>query len=127
MSQQTLGKQELEVLNFIGNNEPLSVREVAESFSKTHGLARTTVLTVMDRLRGKGFLRRKKSKGIYQYSTKVPQSQLHRDQIKDFIQKNLGGYLSPLVSYLSEDVDLDENDLNELKRLIKKYDKKGLK
>ena len=124
MSKASLGQLELEVLNHISDREPVSVREVADEFLQTHGLARTTILTIMDRLRGKGYLNRKKSKGLFMYRTRQEKSQVHLGQVKDFVQKNLGGYVSPFFAYLaSGDVELDKADLSEMKRLIAKYEK----
>ncbi len=45
----------MEVLNYIGDHESVSVRDVAQHFEKEKGLARTTILTVMERLRKKVF------------------------------------------------------------------------
>src|SRR5207249_331104 len=61
MEQPSLGDQELEVLRFVAEHAPISVGEVAERFGEPRGLARTTILTVMERLRKKGFLTRSKA------------------------------------------------------------------
>ena len=124
MSKASLGQLELEVLNHISDQEPVSVREVAEAFSESHGLARTTILTIMDRLRSKGYLNRKKQKGLFIYRTRQAKSQVHLGQVKNFVKKNLGGYVSPFFAYLaSEDVELDQEEVSELKRLVAKYEK----
>ena len=62
------GSTEIEILRFIGDHHPISVGEVAEYVANTTGQARTTVLTTMERLRRKGHLSRKRSKGVYRYS-----------------------------------------------------------
>ena len=123
MAKASLGQQELEVLGLISDREPVSVREVAEAFAQSHGLARTTILTVMDRLRAKGYVSRKKSGGLFMYKTCQKKSQVLRHQVKDFVEKNLGGYVSPFLAYLSDEkVKLDEDELAELKRLIARYE-----
>ena len=55
-SKASLGPLEIEILRYIGDHYPISVAEVAEHVAQTTGQARTTVLTIMDRLRGKGYL-----------------------------------------------------------------------
>ncbi|MCB0384187.1 MAG: BlaI/MecI/CopY family transcriptional regulator [Bdellovibrionales bacterium] len=124
MAKASLGQQELEVLSFISDREPVSVREVADSFARSQGLARTTILTVMDRLRAKGYLSRKKSGGLFVYKTCQKKSQVLRHQVKDFVEKNLGGYVSPFLAYLNDErVMLDQDEIAELKRLIARYER----
>ena len=52
-----LGRLELDVLRYVADHHPISVREVAAHFAAASGQARTTVLTVMQRLRGKAVSR----------------------------------------------------------------------
>jgi predicted transcriptional regulator len=101
------------------------VAEVVEYVSRTTGRARTTVLTVMERLRGKGCLTRKQIGGVYRYSPKVPNQELLRGLVKDFVDTTLGGSVSPFVAFLSESGPISEDDLNLLKRLVREMEKKG--
>jgi predicted transcriptional regulator len=88
-SKASLGPLETEILRYIGDHYPISVPEVADHVGETTGHARTTVLTVMDRLRKKGFLIRKKTGGIYRYSPKVPNQELLQGLVKDFVDTTL--------------------------------------
>ena len=54
MRKPTIGDQELALLQHIDESGAASVGEVAASFGEPRGLARSTVLTMMERLRGKG-------------------------------------------------------------------------
>lgn len=58
-----LGHLELSVLQYVADHPSITVREVAAHFAETSGLARTTLLTVMERLRSKAYLKRKKAAG----------------------------------------------------------------
>ena len=66
-----LGSTEIELLRYIGDHPAISVGEVAEHVAQTTGQARTTVLTIMERLRKKGYLTRKQIAGVYRYSLKA--------------------------------------------------------
>ncbi len=118
-SRRTIGRAELEILNYIQDHHPITVREVADHFSQTRGHVRTTVLNVMARLCRKRYLTRRKTGGIYRYSPSLPKGQLLRTLVRDFVQKTLGGSLSPFVAYLAQDADLDEGDVAELKKLVR--------
>src|SRR5208282_2950187 len=58
-----LGDQELALLRFLGDRPSISVRDVVKEFGETNGLARTTVLTMLERLRKKGFIERSRTEG----------------------------------------------------------------
>jgi predicted transcriptional regulator len=118
MGRLPLGDQELEVLGFIAERAPISAREIAEGYGQEHSLAKTTVLTVVERLRKKGYLARWRRDGIYHYSPRVAQSELLQDLVRQFVQKTLGGSVSPVVAYLAEGHGLTNQDLNELQRLV---------
>src|SRR5215203_2203740 len=67
-SPRSIGRAELEILNYIHDHHPVPVRQVAEHVSATKGHTRTTVLNVIARLCGKGYLTRKRVGGVYHYS-----------------------------------------------------------
>ena len=118
----TIGRAELEILNYIHDHHPVTVRQVADHVSSTKGHTRTTVLNVMARLSRKGYLSRRQSGGVYQYSPRVAKADLLRRLVGDFVDKALGGSLSPFVAYLSRDAKLSEDDLRELRQLVRELD-----
>jgi predicted transcriptional regulator len=117
-NREAIGREELQVLRYVADYQPVSVRDVAYHVAATSGKARTTVLTVMERLREKGYLVRRKKGGIYRYSPKRPQADLLRSLVADFVREALGGSISPFVAYLAEEVNLDDEQLRELARLV---------
>jgi len=120
----TLGNAELRLLNYIGENEPVTVREVAESLGAEQGYVRTTVLQMMERLRRKGFLEREKVTGLFRYRTARPKAEVARSVIDRFVRESLGGSLSPLLLYLSESQGLDEADVRHLTRIVDQLEAK---
>ena len=113
-----LGQSEQQVLQYVQEKGPISVGEAAKHFADTQGAARTTVLTMMERLRKKGLLTRKLVDGVYEYSAKLAKETWVRQQVGDFVQSTLGGLVSPLVAYLGE-AKLSEKELSELESLVK--------
>jgi predicted transcriptional regulator len=116
--EQKVGRSELEILHFIQDHHPVSVRDVADHFARERGHVRTTILNVMERLRKKGFLARRKAEGIFQYEPRVGKAELLRSLVGDFVEKTLGGSLSPFVAYLSRDAKLSNDELSELKQAV---------
>lgn len=124
-SQSSLGRVELELLQYIDKNHPISVGEVAEYWCQKNGGARTTVLTMMERLLKKGFLARKKIDGVYKYSPKQSVSSVIGEVVSDFVQGVLGGSIAPLAAYLSQERKLDPSEVEQLKQMVDKLSAKS--
>lgn len=117
----SLGRAESEVLRYIAECHPISVREVAERFGEVR---KTTILNVMERLREKGFLTREPKDGIYQYSPTQTQATLMRGLVADFVDTMLGGSVEPFAAYLAEKEMLTEAEILRLKEIIAKLEEK---
>jgi len=117
-----LGSTEIEILRYIGDHHPIRVGEVAEHVAQTTGQARTTVLTIMERLRRKGHLVRRQIGGVYHYSPKVAKHDLRRGLVKTFVDKTLGGSIAPFDAYLAEDGTLSADDLDQLRCLVREME-----
>jgi len=113
-----VGEQELSVLRYVAEHGPATVGEVVERFGEPQGLARSTILTVMERLRLKGYLTRRKVDGVFQYASPVREGELLRDVVGDFVQRTLSGSLSPFAAYLSDADDVSDKDLAQLQDVV---------
>jgi len=120
----TIGDQELALLRYVAEAGPVTVGQAAEGFGAPRGLARSTVLTVMERLRKKGRLRRRKAGGIYQYASPVPAGEVLRGVVKSFVETTLGGSVSPFVTFLAEAEEVSEAELAELERIVARLSEK---
>jgi predicted transcriptional regulator len=121
----TIGDQELALLRFVAEAGPISVGEAAERFGAPRGLARSTVLTVMERLRAKKRLTRRRAGGVYLYSSPEGTDAVLSGVVKSFIETTLSGSLSPFVAYLSDSERISDSELAELERLVKRLRGKG--
>jgi predicted transcriptional regulator len=120
-----IGERELELLRYLAAHGPLSVGEVVDSYGASAGLARSTVLTMMERLRKKGHLRRRRTGGIYQYHSPVKQKALLARVIGKFVGSALGGSVSPFVAYLADREELTEGERAQLQAIAERLDSKG--
>ena len=118
MQKPTLGELELETLRFLADHAPLSVGEVSAQFGEPRGLARTTILTIMERLRHKGYLHRRKDGSVFRYAPQTPQEDVLKDLVRTFVEKTLAGSLTPFVAYLAEADDLSDAEIAQLRRLV---------
>jgi predicted transcriptional regulator len=117
-----LGRAELQILQHVTDHPHATVGEVARHFAVTTGLARTTVLTVMERLRRKGYLSRRRKGGVYQYFPRLSKANLLRNLVRDFVEGTLGGSLEPFMAYLAQNAEVSPEQLGELRRLVHDLD-----
>jgi predicted transcriptional regulator len=80
------------------------------------------VLTVMQRLRKKGYLARRTVGGVHRYSATVPQGRLLERLVGEFVDEVLGGSLSPLVAYLQRSAGLSEDERKKLEQMVKRIE-----
>jgi predicted transcriptional regulator len=120
MSQsQPTGNQELAILRYVAEHGPVAVGRVAEAFAAERGLARSTVLTMMERLRRKGHLSRRKSGGVYVYRSALDAPGVMSRAVGQFIERALRGSVSPIAAYLTERGEVSPAELRELERAVR--------
>jgi predicted transcriptional regulator len=116
--EKTIGEQEMALVRYLAEAGEASVGEVSETYGAERGLARSTVLTMMERLRTKKFLTRHSVRGIYRYRACVTSRELLTNAVRRFVERNLDGSVAPFVAYLSEAGNLSEAELAELQELV---------
>ena len=114
----SIGDRELALLRHVGGRGSATVGEVAEGFGQAEGLARSTVLTMMERLRKKGHLSRRQVDGVYRYSPRASTSEVLRGTVRAFVDQTLGGSVAPFVAYLAERPDVSDEELAELEDVV---------
>jgi predicted transcriptional regulator len=83
---------------------------------------RTTVLNSMERLRHKGFLRRKKTAGVYQYEPAESKGRLFQHLLRDFVEAAFGGSAAPMVAYFAEHGKMTEDELRMLQEVAQRLE-----
>jgi predicted transcriptional regulator len=122
-NEQRLGALELEVLKIIWESPGSTVAEAAERLPRRE-YARTTVLTVIQRLHAKGLLRRRKEAGIFRYSATQPRQQVLSRLITRFVENFLDGSPAPFVAYLTEARNLTPEQKAVLEAIVRDLEKK---
>ena len=118
MVEPSIGEQELALLRHIADRGAATVAEAVEEFGAPRGLARSTVLTMMERLRGKGHLGRRLVDGVYRYRTRASSADLLKSAVQRFVERNLDGSVQPFLAYLSDTGKLSDAELDELEQIV---------
>ncbi len=111
---------ELEILKVLWDESPLPVREVRARLEANAGrpLAHSTVITMLNIMHRKGFLRRRKAGKAFFFSPKEEKQRVTGRMMGDLLRRAFDGSTSALVLNLLETTDLDAGELAELRRLI---------
>ncbi len=109
---------ELPIWRYIADHQPVTVRQITEHISKTTGQARTTILTVVERLRKKGYLTRRKIRGVNHYAISDPKGAVQQSLIREFVENALGGSLTPFIAYMTQNDPLSEQELEALRAIV---------
>ena len=114
-----LAGQELEIMKIVWSKRTATVRDVYETLLERRKIAYTTVMTMMNILEQKGFLKKSAGERAYLYRPDRPQQQVVGGMVRDFIDRVLNGSAEPLLLHLVEDRKLTEKDVSEIRRMIK--------
>lgn len=123
----SVGDQELALLRHVADGGGATAGEAAESFGTPRGLARSTVLTMMERLRRKGHLGRRLVDGVYRYQARASSDDLMRGLVHRFVERTLGGSVTPFVAYLGEAQALSDDELQKLRGVVERLQSKRSK
>ena len=116
-----LGPQELQIMTVVWDRGRVTVRDVYEALRKRRQIAYTTVMTMMGILDQKGFLRRVPGEDrAFVYEPARSRQTVMRAMVNEFLDRLFGGSANPLMLHLIEDKHLTADDLDELRRAIRK-------
>jgi predicted transcriptional regulator len=114
-----LTAQELEIMKIVWRTGASTVRGVYEDLLDRRKIAYTTVMTMMNILEQKGYLKKTPKDRAYVYQATRPQKQVIRGMVREFVDRVFNGSAEPLLLHLVEDRRLSENDLDEIRRLMR--------
>ena len=114
----TLGAQELALMKVVWRRREVSVRDVYETLRGRRQIAYTTVMTMMNTLEAKGYLRRTLHGRAYQYRPAVPERRVVKTLVKEFVARVFDGASATLLAHLVSERELTDDERRELRRLI---------
>lgn len=116
-----LGDQELQIMKVVWERGSVTVRDVYEDLLARRHVAYTTVMTMMNILEQKGYL--KKSAGAdraYVYEPAQARKTVIRGMVREFLERVFNGSADPLMAHLVEDKHVSKEDLDELRKALGK-------
>lgn len=116
---------ELEILKVLWDESPLPVREVRARLESQAGrpLAHSSVITMLNIMYRKGYLKRRKVGKAFHFAPKVEKEKVSGGMMRDLLKRVFEGSASAMVLNLIETEDLDTQELAELRKLINRKSK----
>lgn len=110
---------ELQLLKILWKQSPLSVREVRSQLAEQgKEIAHTTVITVLNIMVEKKFLKRKKQKNAFLFTPRVSRSKMVGSIVGDVVERVFDGSAHGLMLSLMESAEIDAQELRKIRQLI---------
>ena len=116
---------ELEILKILWEDSPLPVRDVRTKLETEAGrpLAHSSVITILNIMHRKGFLKRRKEGKSFLFSPKVLRENITGNIMDDVMSKLFDGSPAGMMLNLLETSDIDSDELAKIQKLIKQKEK----
>jgi predicted transcriptional regulator len=114
----TLTTQELAIMKVVWRLRDVTVRDVYEALRETRRIAYTTVMTMMNILEAKGYLKKAKDDRAHRYRPARPERTVISSMVHEFVNRVFDGAPRPLLLHLVKDGRLTEKERAELLKLI---------
>jgi predicted transcriptional regulator len=115
----TLTGQELEIMKIVWPLESATVRDVYEALLEQRKIAYTTVMTMMNILEEKKYLKKQAKDRAYVYQATRPRSDVIKAMVREFVDRVFNGSAEPLLVHLLKDRRLSQKDLEKIARAIR--------
>lgn len=115
---------ELEVLQLLWDEGPMTVRQVMERLNEARERAYTSVMSLLNVMAEKELVKRTSQGRAFVYSAASPRESTLGEMVQDFLSRAFDGSAKALVTQLLDQSSPDESELKEIKRVIEEYVKK---
>jgi predicted transcriptional regulator len=113
----SLTPQELEIMKIVWELDSATVRDIYEALLRKRKVAYTTVMTMMQILERKKYLKRTKTDRAWVYRPAQPKSKVIAGMVREFVNRVFNGSAEPLLVHLVEEHKLSREDIEEITRL----------
>ena len=110
---------ELQILKVLWQRAPMLARDVKAALAdEGRALAKTSVITTLNTMVDKKYLKRKKQGNTYLFSPQISQQEVEGRVLGDVVDRVFDGSTSAVLLKLFDVKDMDGDELKELRRII---------
>jgi predicted transcriptional regulator len=120
MGKHTLGELQHAIMRVLWARDEATVAEVHEALFDERGLAPTTIATMLRKMEDKGVVAHRVEDRHFVYRTTVTEEAVRSSMVGDLLDRLFAGDPAALVSHLVADRQIDEEEIDRLRALLKK-------
>ena len=110
---------ELRMLKVLWQRSPLLARDVQAALAaEGREMAKTSVITTLNTMVAKKYLKRKKKRNSYLFSPLISQQEVAECVLGDVVDRVFDGSTTTVLLKLFDVADIDDEELRELRRMI---------
>ncbi len=113
-----LSEAQLEIMDVIWDGGEVTVTDVWNVLARRRRVARNTVLTLMDRLEKKGWLKRRVDGQTHSYTAAVPRAATLGGVVRRLVDAAFAGSAEALVLALLEGRGISDEEARRIRQLI---------
>jgi BlaI family penicillinase repressor len=118
----SISEAEAKVMEALWRESPLSAEQVIAEVAAAQGWSEATVKTLLNRLLRKKAVTAKRDGRRYLYSPRMKRETYVAAESRDLLDRLFDGKLTPFIAHFSERQDLSEEEIAELRKLIRRLD-----
>lgn len=118
MSTGHLGKLQLAIMRVLWTHGESTVSDVHRALEHSHGLAPTTIATMLKKMESKGVVVHRTEGRRFIYRASVSEDSVTRSMVADLKERLFDGSAAALVSHLLRAHDVDDDELAALRRQL---------
>jgi predicted transcriptional regulator len=113
-----LGSLQLAILRVLWERREATAAEVHQALLDEHGLAPTTIATMLKKMEAKHLVDHRVDGRVFVYRARVAHDEVRRSMVDEFVGRAFRGDPLALVNHLLAEGDIDEAALAALRRRI---------
>jgi BlaI family penicillinase repressor len=118
-----ISPSEWKVMKVLWAKSPLTAVEVVHALDDVEDWHPNTIKTLLTRLCRKGAVAVNKHKSLYEYRPLYTEAECVQTESKSFLERIFGGAVRPLLVHFVEKQKVTADDIEELKKILRKKQK----
>jgi predicted transcriptional regulator len=124
MGKHTLGELQHAIMRVLWARDEATVAEVHQVLHDQRGLAPTTIATMLRKMENKGVVSHRVEDRHFVYRPTVTEDEVRSSMVSELLDRLFAGDPAALVSHLVADHDIDEAELDRLRAMLEKAEKR---
>ena len=114
------GDLQIAVMQVLWDRGEATLTDIRAALGQDRPVASTTIATVLSRLEHAGLIAHGGGDRSRVWTPKVARVDFQRTHIQSLVDRLFGGRASALVAHLVRDTEIDDEELDDLRRMLKK-------